>query len=218
MFFSFSERGGRIYSNTAETLLKCGFYQVFDSYEKSVAESSRANDVADLILYAEKGGRDITFSNEQWEVFLQKSSLSDAEKIFRYLMKKNIMLNYQVVAQFVVFQSSINPDFLSKSINCKKYFSLYYTSRRDDFFSMYNSGDIAIKRWIIDVLGSINEYDSVRFLIDRLTDVDRKISERAYESLRHVTKLDPAGAEHKEYHDIDVVEKFRDYAEKLRMG
>lgn len=216
--FNLSDRNRNIYSNSAEALLKSGFYQVFDSYQRTVAEQSSVGDISDLIIYAEKGGKKINFTSVQWEKFILKSGMNDAERIFNYLLKKNILLDFQVVSQFVTLQSSINPDFLSKSINCKKYFSLYYKEKSSDFYSIYNSGDMVLKRWIIDVLGNINDYDSIRFLIDRLTDVDRKISERAYESLKQVTKLDPAGTEHREFHDLEVVNRFREYAEKLRKG
>ncbi len=218
LVFNLSGRDRIIYSNSAEALLKCGFYQVFDSYQQTVGEQSSSGDVSDLIIFAESGEKKINFTSEQWGKFILKSGTSDAETIFNYLLKKNIFLDYQVVSQFVIRQASLNPDFLLKSTACKKYFSLYYGERHSEFYSIYNSGDLVLKRWIIDVLGYINDYDSIRFLIDRLTDVDRKISERAYESLKHVTKLDPAGTEHREFHDIEVVNRFREYAEKLRKG
>lgn len=216
LFFTFSDPGGHIYSNSAKTLLKYGFNQVFDSYEKSVGEQNSVKDVPELILFSEKAGKNISFAKDKWENFVMMSGISDAEKIFRYLKRKNIILDFTVISRYASLQSVNDPDNLLKGSNFKKYFALYYGERSGEFFTIYNTGDIVIKKWIIDVLGYIHDYESIHFLINRLTDVDRKISERAYASLKRVTRLDPAEAEHKEYHDLDVVDRFREYAEKLK--
>jgi len=212
----FSDPGGKIHSNTAESLLKLGFNSVFYSYEKSIAEQNSVHDVADLIRFSENAGREITFENAKWEQFIIRSGIKDAEKFFRYLYRKRIMLNYKVLSEYAVRQSSANPDLLSSSVYFKKYFALYYAENSDDFFSVYRTGDIVLRRWIIDVLGYVHNYDSIIFLVARLTDPDRKISEKAYEALKQLTKLDPAAKEKKEIHDLDVVDRFREYAEEIR--
>jgi len=212
----FSDPGGKIHSNTAESLLKLGFNSVFYSYEKSIAEQNSVHDVADLIRFSENAGREITFENAKWEQFIIRSGIKDAEKFFRYLYRKRIMLNYKVLSEYAVRQSSANPDLLSSSVYFKKYFALYYAENSDDFFSVYRTGDIVLRRWIIDVLGYVHNYDSIIFLVARLTDPDRKISEKAYEALKQLTKLDPAEKDKKEIHDLDVVDRFREYAEEIR--
>lgn len=216
LFFTFSEPGGRIYSNAAETLLKYGFNQVFESYEKSVADQNSVYDVPDLILYSGKSGKNITFTAEKWESFIMMSDMTDAENIFRYLRRKGVAINFEVISGYAYRQSVKDPESLLGSNNFKRYFSLYYDKKHEDFFSMYNTGGAVIRLWIIDVLGYVRDYDSVNFLINRLTDVDRRISERAYASLKRITKLDPAEAGKREYHDLDIVDRFRDYAEKLK--
>ncbi len=216
IIFFFSDSVRRIHSNTAETLLKYGFNRVFYSYEKSIEEQGTSNDVANLIRYSEKAGLEISFSGDKWESFIVMSGARDAEKIFRHLYRKRIILNYKVVSGYAVHQSAVNPDFLSAGIFFKKYFALYYSENSEDFFSIYKSGDLVIRRWIIDVLGYVHDYDSISFLISRLTDPDRKISEKAYESLKQLTKLDPAGSDKKDIHDLDVVDRFSEYAEKIR--
>ncbi|HPR37706.1 MAG TPA: HEAT repeat domain-containing protein [Spirochaetota bacterium] len=214
--FFFSAPGGKIYSNTAETLLKYGFYSVFYPYEKSIEEQNSVQYVSDLIRFSDKSGREITFTAEKWEKIIVMSGARDAEKIFRHLYRKRIMLNYEIISEYAVRQSTVNPDFLTAGIYFKKYFALYYSENSEDFFSIYKRGDFEIRKWIIDLLGYVHDYDAIIFLINRLTDPDRKISEKAYESLRQLTKLDPAHAKSKEIHDLDVVDRFREYAEKIR--
>ncbi len=172
--------------------------------------------MASLIRYSEKSGLEISFSGEKWESFIVMSGARDAEKIFRHLYRKRIILNYKVVSGYAVHQSTVNPDFLSEGVYFRKYFALYYSENSEDFFSIYKEGDLVIKRWIIAVLAYVHDYDSISFLISRLTDPDRKISEKAYESLKQLTKLDPAGSEKKDIHDLDVVDRFSEYTEKIR--
>lgn len=216
LIFFFSDQGGKIHSNSAETLLKYGFNNVFYSYERSIDEQNNVYELPDLIKFSEKGGKEISFTADKWEKFIVSSGIRDADKIFRHLYRKRIILNYNVISGYAVHQSSVNPEFLSDSTYFKKYFALYYSENSEDFFSIYKQGDFVIKRWIIDVLGYVNDFDSISFLINCLTDPDRKISEKAYESLKQITKLDPAGVEKKEIHDLDVADRFREYAEKLR--
>ncbi len=216
MIFVFSDPGKNIHSISAKTLLKCGFYQVFESFESSVAKYNTVSDVKDLIIYSGKSGKDIQFSREQWESFAVTAKTDDADYIFRYLYKKNIRLNFENVMKYAEFQSVKNPDYILGSKNFKKYFSSFYAEKNKDFFSTYDNGSMVIKMLIIDALSYVDDYQAVRFLTERLTDVDKKISERAYHSLMRITKLDPADSGKKEFYDLDVVNAFRKYAESIR--
>lgn len=214
--FFISPQGGRIHTNSAETLLKYGFNSVFIPYERSIAANNSVNDISDLIRYSEKTGQEISFAPEKWEKFIILSGKRNAERIFCHIYRKKIMLNFTVLSDYAVRLSSVNPDFLSDSFCFKKYFALYYSENSSGFFSLYLAGNIVLREWLIDVLGYVNDYDSISFLINRLTDPDKKISDKAYESLKKVTRLDPAAAGEKEIHDLDVVDSFREYLDKRR--
>lgn len=214
--FSLSGPGSRVNSMSARILMKSGYYQVFDKYQQSVRDYNIVKDIEEVIQFAEKSGKDIYYTPEQWENFIIQSNMKNAEYIFRYLNSKKIKVDFANLSEFAILQSEKNPNNLFRGIFFKKYFASYYNERHEDFFSLYKKGDTEIKIWIIDVLANVNDYNSIRFLIDRLTDVDKKISERSYSSLKQITKLNPAESGRKEFHDLSVVNTFRVYAEKIR--
>ncbi|HOP62269.1 MAG TPA: hypothetical protein PK358_07300 [Spirochaetota bacterium] len=216
LVFSFSSPQGKVYSMTAKNLLKYGFYQVYQQFEFSVSEYSKTNDVTDLILFAERGKKEINFSAAKWEEFILDSGMSDADYIFRYLNSEKIILDFSRISQYAVAQSVKNPDNFLKAVHFKEYFSLYYHAKSDDFFLFYENGDSTVKKWIIDILAYTGDYDSISFLVDRLTDIDRKISESAYNSLKEISGLDPAGDGNRDIHDLEVVNIFRDYTAKFK--
>ncbi len=103
---------------------------MFYSYEKSIAEQNSVHDVADLIRFSENAGREITFENAKWEQFIIRSGIKDAEKFFRYLYRKRIMLKYKVNSEYAVRQSSANPDLLSSSVYFKNTLLFYYAEKQ----------------------------------------------------------------------------------------
>ena len=54
------------------------------------------------------------------------------------------------------------------------------------------------------------------FLIDKLTDVNVALAERAYDSLKKITGYNPAREYGKPYYDVDVIESFRSYSSKIK--
>jgi len=214
--FLFSSPGGKIYSKSARTLLKYGIYQVFRSYEESVIKYNITADITDLIIFSYKSGYNISMTDAQWGDFMLKASMDDIDIILGYMNKKDIKPEFEVIKLVIIINAEKNPEKILKSHNLKRLMAKYYATHSQEFYQMYNYNNIFLKKFIIDSLGYINNYESIIFLIDKLSDVDKSISERAYIALKQATGKDPASNRKKEFYDLDVIAEFRDYAKELR--
>ncbi|HOV09697.1 MAG: hypothetical protein BWY23_00148 [Spirochaetes bacterium ADurb.Bin218] len=214
--FYFSDKSTKSYSFSARTLLKYGFSSIFTDYETSVKNHKFYSDISDLIVFSKKFGYEINMPDNLWIDFILYGKGTYSEDVVSYLLDRKIFLDFNLVADVVRGFSEESPEILLNSKKFKSYFSNYYDIHENDFYSLYKNGNIHLKKFIIDSLAYIKDYRSLIFLIDKLTDVNVALAERAYDSLKKITGYNPAREYGKPYYDVDVIESFRSYASKIK--
>lgn len=207
--------GSSTLSVTGRILLKSGFVFTLDKLQKNILENGNSDDTTAFFEFVEKYGKDTSYSIGEWENIILKNKLNNIEYIFIHLNRKNIKLNFETLKTYTVSQMLNNPPDLIKLTQFTSYFSSYYVENKDEFYNLYKTGNESMKIFILESLSYTNDIAAINFLIDKLTNVERTRSDRAYESLKKITGHDPAKDLNREKYNIEVVLFFRDYASKM---
>jgi len=214
--FSLSPHESPTFSMSGETLLKSGFRFPLEKLQKRIINTGSQNDIRQVFFYTEKYGKETGYETSDWEKIIKRTSIDKNEYIFRYLNKKNIILDFKMIRQYALQQLQHPLKGRSDFENIAKYMALYYTENSRDFYFMYKTGNEQIKILILKSLAYTNDTEALIFLTDKLTNIKTSLSSTAYRSLKKATGKDPAFEKGKEIYDLDVVSYFKDYISGLK--
>lgn len=214
MIFKFSDKQGYAYTNSARLLLKTGVDYPLDELDKIIPGKHGMVRVVDFINYSISYGREIDYSAEEWGNIIVNSDTATADFIFDYIYDREVDIDFNVLRSYAINQSKLEPAAFLGSDHFKRYFARLYPGREKYYFEMFREGSLEMKLWVIDTLEYTDTVSAARFIINYLTDVDRRISERAYIALMGITGLDPAVEKKRNIYDLEVVEAFRNFLEK----
>jgi hypothetical protein len=215
--FFMSPPGSSSNINSGEILLKSGFLFPLDDVKKVLPEKGTLKDSRNIFRIIEKYGRETGYTEDEWKKLIHRNRIERNEYIFSHLYRKNIKLNFEVLKEYAVSQLIVTPPDAAGLAEFTRYFGSYYPDNKKEFFELYKSGNETIKIIILRSLAYSKDIDSLNFLINKLTSVERLLAEAAYSSLRIITGKDIAAELNKEKYDIDVVLFFRDYASEMKM-
>lgn len=204
------------FSTSGEMLLKSGFSFPLEKLQKNIAGKGTAYEIRNLLIYIEKYNRNIDYTPSDWIKIIKRGRIEKNELIFRYLNRNNIKLDFTMLRSYAEDQLKIPLQDKAGIENFAKHLSLYYPDFKQEFFTMYESGNDQIKILIIKSLAYTRDPDVIRFLIDKLTEINTEIAGNAYNSLKKITGKDPAFEYNKEIYDLDVILYFRNNLSGLK--
>jgi len=215
MSFFLSNPGSPTLFISGGILLKSGFVFQMDKLTKSIPEYGSSKDTKMFFDYIDKYKLDTGYTTGEWEKIIMKNKIGSNDYIFDHLNRKNIKLNFEVLKKYAISQLLFFSPDSDDLMKFSRHFGLYYNDNKNSFYELYKSGNDSFKIMMLQSLAYTDDVDAVRFLTDKLTDVERLRSETAYSSLKNITGQDPASVMNTEKYDIDVVLFFRDYARKM---
>ncbi len=210
--FIMSKPGSTSLTISGNILLKAGITFPLEKLKNDVIENGTSQDIENIFIYFEKYKIEKGYTSAEIEKIIQRSRIGSIEYIFSYLNKKNIKLNFKFLENYAVSQLSDFPSDPAYLNEFTKHFGSYYIDNKNDFFTLYKSGNKTIKITILKSLAYTDDVDAVNFLINKITSVEKLYSDTAYNSLKIITGKDPAAELKKDKFDFDVVLFFRNYA------
>jgi len=214
--FFLSSPGSASLSVTGRILIKAGFVLPLNKFQKNVLEYGNPNNTRDVFIFIEKYGVQNDYTPRELEKIISRNNIFSIGYIFRYLNKRNITLDFKMLKGYAVSQLENVPSYSSGLDEFSKHFGSYYTDNKKEFFELYKSGNDLMKVTVLNSLAYTDDIDAVNFLIDKLTSIDRLLSDAAYNSLRTISGKDPSANLKKAKYDIEVVLYFRDYASRMK--
>ncbi len=211
LIFEFADKNSYAYNSSARLLLKSGVSLPLHELENVMVNKNGKYDVDEILHYSREYGKSLNYSLQEWENFLISADTGSSSGIIEYLTGERIMVNFNVLSGYVLSASEIDRENFSRAVSLQKYYALYFNDNSKKFFHQYNSGNRILKIWIIESLAYTERDESVPFLLQILTGIDRRISEKAYDSLAALTGLDPAADLNCSRFDVKVILKFREY-------
>ncbi len=213
--FRYSKTGSYSQIKTSFFLLKMGYAFPLEKMNEIVENKSKYYLMPDIIYYTEKYNRDIHFPLEKWENLFENGSYNMGKAISGYLMLKNIKVSFESINRLAVRLSLISGKQLLETDNILKYAAKYYPEYRGNYLSFFRKENIFYKLWILKVIRESADRESVPWLIEQLTNIDREISETAYEVLKHITGLDPAAEMKIKVNNPAVISAFRNRSPQM---
>lgn len=201
-------------SRSLRMLLKAGFISQLPRLEHQAGMTRNYEDISDLVYYAKRYDYTINFTPSEWDNVLSSLRMKTADEVFEYLDSRKTQLDFNLLAEYAKRQSAGEQGRFLASESFKRYFSGYFSGNSSEFVTMFETGNRAMKLWIIDCLAYADNPDSITFLIRLLTNVDLDISRHAYSALKNITDTDPAADSGKDICDLDVVKSFTRYRDE----
>ena len=214
--FLMSKPGSASLSISGRILLKSGFTFPLDDLQRSILEYGTQTEKQSIFNYIERYGSKTDYTPEELEKFISGNKIENIEYIFKYLNKRNIKINFEMLKKYTLFQIVVGQPDLSSLKEFKIHFASYYDDHKKEFYEIYNTDNTLVKVLVLNCLSYTKDNDAINFLINKITSVERKESDAAYGSLKKISGEDPASILHKDKYDIDVILFFRDYASKIK--
>jgi hypothetical protein len=208
-FYRFSKEGSYSQVESSLFLLHMGYSFPLKKLNKVMGSKSDSTLIPDIIHFSEKYKADIKLSREEWDRLFLDGDLVMGKALSEYFLKNNIKVSFESINRLAARHSVLSG---KKFVNCKsiiKYAAKNFPEKRERFFFHYKTENIFYKKWVFKVIKEAGDIESVPWLLEKLTDIDREISLAAYEVLKKITGEDPAGELKVKENNPDVIIHFR---------
>ncbi|MCL1865608.1 MAG: hypothetical protein FWF73_07335 [Spirochaetes bacterium] len=214
-FFT-STKGSSSFYISGNVLLKSGFVFPIDDMLQSILDCEKTEEIKNVFKLIDIYGKETNYSIQDWEMLLVQNRIEKNEEIFKYLNKYNIKLNFEVIKNYASSQLLTSPLSSADLTEFIKYFGGYYRDNKKEFYKLYDETNLTMKIVILKSLSYTDDTDTMEFLLDNVTSIERLESEAAYSSLKTITKKDPSFELGKEKYNVDVILYFRDYISEIK--
>ncbi len=206
------------HDKSAIVLMRFGFSFPMENLKKVVIEKKSIPLFRELASYSSAIGREVEFSDKDWEELLFSGSMSNANLIAVYILNRDIAISYEKLIDFAE-KKLTQPDDRTETVS--SYISLTaktYDGKREALFARMERANNTFRLFCLALLGEARDTGSIPYLLDRLTGMEMNMSDASYESLRKISGLDPAGELGVRRNDPEAVWKFREYYSRNRKG
>lgn len=200
---------------SATTLLKMGYSYPLKQVKETIQKHSNFHLITHLIYYSRKYGKNIDFTIEEWEQMMFSDTVQRADYISRYLLEKIGSVSFRSLIAFAEIKSNNSGKELVNAQYFIEYSAKYYEEFREDLQSRFFKGNIYFKLWVLRVIGEAGVPRSIPFLVDRLTDLNMKVSEEAYGALMMITKIDLAKIYNVRINNPRVIREYMNYYQSI---
>ncbi|MCU0820847.1 MAG: hypothetical protein MUC95_00045 [Spirochaetes bacterium] len=211
LFYKCSDSATYINKESGLQLVSSGITSSFDGLEDIVIRNNDYGLFKRILELAGKYTLNINFTEEEWKSLLFAAPDDSVELISGYLINRDIGLTYLEIISFVEKRSEGSAGSIENLNKFTDFSSRHVAGNEDDLMKRMKSGDRGFRLWGISVLGKNRCVEAIPLLVEYLTDIDIKISERAYYDLKMITGLDPSREMNKKINDPDVIIIFKKY-------
>lgn len=196
---------------SAQTLMKMGYSFPLPRMREYILRHGQVQLIEELLYYAQRNRREISFSPQQWEVILKGSGIKTTDAVARYLLERKVRISYGVVMACANKASLSAREDLPAARDFIRYAATYCKAHHNDIMERYARGNRAYRIWTIRVVAEARNPQIIPSLIDILTGIDTALAEEAYGALVRITGLDPGEALKLQVNNPRVISIFKDY-------
>ncbi len=210
LFFRMTSPGSYTHDAAASLLMKSGCSRPVSEISSLIMSINNEEKLENLVHYARLYRYRIDLSDRQWETVLRETTENGIESVFEYFTDNGINFDFQKLTALLLFYSENGKIKDSSSMpRFRSYFSMHLMKNWDIFVNLYISSNTDLKRWLLLSLENIKKKKAAYFLLGKLSDGDRQISETAYLSLKKITGQNPMLEYKAASNDLRVIFFFR---------
>ncbi len=192
-FSRFSKTGSYSQVESSLFLLKMGYSFPLKKLTEVVGRQSDSTHIPEILYFSEKYNVDIKLSRDEWSRLFEDGDLAMSRSLSNYFLKNKIKVSFESINRLAKKYSVISGRKFVNAESIIAYAAKYYPEERERFLSQFEKGNIFYKKWVLKIIKKAGDIKSVPWLVEKLTDIDRDISIRAYQVLKKITGEDPAG-------------------------
>jgi len=214
--YHFSDKESYNHNMSAMLLLKSGCSSPMDEVSVLVKNVPEDEKLRTIIDYTDVYNGKINLTQQEWESVLKKEHSAEIEAVFRYFIKNGVDFDFgRLVLLIQGLSSRLDENYLFGMTHLRHYFSMKTDGNWPAFINLYESGNSNLKKWMLLSLENSKSGDAAYFLLKKISDKDRNISEIAYSSLSKITGLNPVHEFTSAVNDIRVLFYFRNALKKI---